>query len=126
MLVCVILLLTVKRHFGHDEFECIHSGWKILNGERIYEDFFQHHHPFYYYVNAAVIKVFGETVASILIMRLLSLAMVVAMVVGPLAAGFAYDEASGAPFAIATLACLGVIALSRGLDARVEPAQAPD
>ena len=41
-----------------------------------------------------------------------------ARVVGPLAAGFAYDEIAGAPFAIAAGACLGVLWVSRGFAGR--------
>jgi MFS family permease len=41
-----------------------------------------------------------------------------ARVIGPLVAGFAYDAVAAAPFIIAAVACLGVIALARGLAAR--------
>ncbi len=74
-----VLLLSLKRHFGHDEFEGVHTGWKILQGERIYLDFFQHHHPFYYYVTAFVISLAGETVAAVLTLRLISFAAYAAM-----------------------------------------------
>jgi hypothetical protein len=56
-----------------DELEAIHTAWKVLHGERIYVDFFQHHHPALYYVLAAVIAACGETAAAILACRLVSL-----------------------------------------------------
>lgn len=77
--VAGVLLLSLKRHFGHDEFEGVHTGWKILQGERIYLDFFQHHHPFYYYLPAFVISVVGETVGAVLTLRLISFAAYAAM-----------------------------------------------
>lgn len=79
VVVLGVLLLSLKRHFGHDEFEGIHTGWKILQGERIYLDFFQHHHPFYYYLPAFVISVAGETVRAVIALRLVSFAAFTAM-----------------------------------------------
>ena len=79
VVVVGVLLLSLKRYFGHDEFEGVHTGWKILQGERIYIDFFQHHHPFYYYLPAFVISAAGETVWAVLALRLVSFAFYGAM-----------------------------------------------
>jgi 4-amino-4-deoxy-L-arabinose transferase-like glycosyltransferase len=64
-LIFAIILLSVFfcsvfRYFNHDEFESIHVAWKLIQGERIYIDFFEHHHPFFYYLLMPFIKIFGE------------------------------------------------------------------
>jgi len=57
------------RSFHYDEFESIHSGWKILNGEKIYLDFEQIHHPLLYYLLALIIKIFGSTISAVFVSR---------------------------------------------------------
>ncbi|NTW45572.1 MAG: hypothetical protein HGB18_00770 [Candidatus Moranbacteria bacterium] len=66
--------------FNHDEFEAIHSAWKILSGERIYVDFLQTHHFLPYYVLAPVIALFGPGIPAVIVARLLSLAATVGIV----------------------------------------------
>jgi len=50
----IILYVTaywsINKTFDHDELEAIHTAWKISQGEIIYVDFFQHHHPLIYYL----------------------------------------------------------------------------
>jgi 4-amino-4-deoxy-L-arabinose transferase-like glycosyltransferase len=70
----VILLIfsnSLYRSFNHDELETIHSSWKILNGEIIYVNFFQHHHAFLYYTLAPLLKVFGESSLTLVFFRLI-------------------------------------------------------
>ncbi len=64
-MLLVILRLSLLRAFNQDEFEAIHSGWKVYAGQRPYADFFQHHHPYLYYVLAGVIAAFGEGLAAV-------------------------------------------------------------
>jgi len=75
--VIMVLILTHSyyRWFSHDEFEHIHTSWKMLKGQKIYVDFFQHHHPFLSYLIVPVIAVFGETTASIFASRFLMFVM---------------------------------------------------
>ncbi len=80
VLLAQVLVLSVVRQFDHDEFEAVHTGWKILSGERIYIDFFQHHHPFYYYLVAGAIWAAGESVRTLIVLRLISFAMYALMV----------------------------------------------
>jgi len=61
-----IVYVIITRVFNIDEFESIHAGWKILNGEIIYDDFIQEKNPLLYYLLAVVIKIFGESINSIL------------------------------------------------------------
>ncbi len=66
----IMLFQVLNKDFNHDEFEVVHTAWKILHGEKIYVDFFQHHHPLLYYLLIPILIVLGENVASIVAMRL--------------------------------------------------------
>ena len=68
LLFIVIVTICIRngnRLFNGDEIESIHTAWKILNGETIYKDFFQHHHPLSYFLTIPFIKIFGETINAI-------------------------------------------------------------
>lgn len=66
-----VFALAMLRVFDHDELEAIHSAWKISTGETIYTDFFQHHHPFFYYTIAPLIQLIGENTVTPLVLRAL-------------------------------------------------------
>ena len=70
-----VIFQVLNREFNHDELEAVHAAWKILHGEKIYIDFFQHHHPFLYYLLTPILVVFGENTNSILATRLIIFAM---------------------------------------------------
>lgn len=72
---CLLLYWALFRFYDHDEFEVIHTAWKIGTGQVIYKDFFQHHHPLLYYLCVPVIKIVGENVGVLTVMRLFILAM---------------------------------------------------
>lgn len=80
VLLAQVLVLSIVRQFDHDEFEAVHTGWKILAGERIYIDFFQHHHPFYYYLVAGAIWAVGQSGTTLIVLRLVSFAMFALMI----------------------------------------------
>ena len=63
------------RHFGFDEFEHIHTGWKISQGYQIFIDFFQHHHPFFDYFLVPIIGIYGETTETLMLGRLVMFLM---------------------------------------------------
>jgi 4-amino-4-deoxy-L-arabinose transferase-like glycosyltransferase len=65
ILLSAIFFLSLNKEFSFDEIELIHTSWKILQGERIYVDFFQHHHPLFYYLMAPVILVMGENTTAL-------------------------------------------------------------
>ena len=69
LVILSVLSMSLFRDFDHDEFEAVHTAWKILNGEIIYVDFFQHHHPFFYYLIIPFIVLFGEKTLTLLILR---------------------------------------------------------
>ncbi|MFH1782718.1 MAG: glycosyltransferase family 39 protein [Candidatus Omnitrophota bacterium] len=56
----LLFITSLNRQFDYDEFEVIHSSWKISKGEVIYKDFFQHHNPLLYYCLVPFITFFGE------------------------------------------------------------------
>ena len=60
-LAVLVVLMALQRQFNHDEFEAVKSAWKIFMGESIYVDFFQHHHPFLYYLLTPLFSLLGET-----------------------------------------------------------------
>ncbi len=74
-LVIVILFVAINRWIDCDELEAIHSSWKILQGEKIYVDFFQNHHPFFYYLMIPVIAIFKESIATIIVLRIMAFLM---------------------------------------------------
>ncbi len=71
ILLATILYWSLNKQFDHDELEVIHTSWKILQGEKIYVDFFQHHHPLLYYLLIPVIARFGENTTTLLITRVI-------------------------------------------------------
>jgi len=66
---------SLVRRFNLDEFEALHTSWKMLSGETIYVDFLQHHHFLLYHLLGAVIALFGADTSTIIAARLLMLAM---------------------------------------------------
>lgn len=71
-----LFFYSYNRNFDHDELEHIHTAWKILQGQEIYIDFFQHHHPFLDYLLVPIISIFGENISSMFASRYLMLLMV--------------------------------------------------
>lgn len=68
---CFILILAVFQPFSMDEFEHIHSAWYVNNGFTPYKDFFEHHHSLFWYMLVPFLWVFGETITSLIMARLL-------------------------------------------------------
>ena len=71
----VVLFLIFQgslwRFFDHDEFEVIHTSWKVLRGETLYADFLQVRNPLLYLVLVPVIALFGENTVTIIAARVL-------------------------------------------------------
>ena len=66
----ILFFNALNRGFSHDEFEHIHGAWKIIKNEKIYIDFFQHHHGLIYNLLKPIILIFGDTTASIISSRI--------------------------------------------------------
>lgn len=75
LFVILALIGSWQRSFNHDEFEAIHSAWKVSVGEKIYVDFFQQHHFLLYYLMAGIISLVGSSVKTIIVLRLFIFAM---------------------------------------------------
>jgi len=69
LLLVALLAVSLTRYFDHDEFETIHTAWKIVQGERIYIDFFQHHHPFFYYLLTPFVLIFRDSILTLFAAR---------------------------------------------------------
>ena len=81
MVVLLIFQWSLGRFFDHDEFEAIHSAWKVLRGKTLYADFAQAHNPLLYLVLVPVIALFGESTATIIAARVLVFILFLLMLV---------------------------------------------
>ncbi len=66
----VAAIWSLNKPFDHDEIEVVHTAWKILQGERIYVDFFQHHHPLLYFLLVPLLVVFKEKITVLVAIRI--------------------------------------------------------
>ncbi len=74
-----IFFYSYNRGFDPDEFEHMHTAWKISRGQKIFIEFFQHHHPFFDYLITPVIDTYGDTIESIFVSRYMMLLLVAGM-----------------------------------------------
>ncbi len=65
----LLFFMSVNRFFDHDEFEAMHTTWKMFQGQEIYDDFIQHHHPFTYYTLLPLYALFGSTTEVLIAAR---------------------------------------------------------
>ena len=65
----LLFFMSLNRFFDHDEFEAMHTTWKMFQGQEIYDDFIQHHHPFTYYTLLPLYALFGGTTDVIIAAR---------------------------------------------------------
>jgi len=79
-LTAAVVWLSVVKQFNTDEIEAVHSAWKMLHGETIYVDFFQHHHPFFYLGLAPILRLAHERPEAMIACRLAMLPFVAGMV----------------------------------------------
>ena len=80
-LCCIAIYYAVLGKYNVDEIEAFHTAWKISIGERIYQDFFQHHHPLLYYLLVPVIKLGGESLVTLHIAETLAFMVFVVITV---------------------------------------------
>lgn len=69
-LLAYVFLGVFVGEFNRDELEAVHTAWKMLHGELIFKDFFQHHHQLYYYLLMPLLSFFGEKVSTLYVMRI--------------------------------------------------------
>jgi 4-amino-4-deoxy-L-arabinose transferase and related glycosyltransferases of PMT family len=70
ILIPLLFSYAMLRRLHNDEFESIHTAWKILFDGEMYKDFFQHHHPVFYYALTPFFKITGATTNIIYVLRL--------------------------------------------------------
>ena len=78
LMLLLVLFNSSFRVFNHDEFEAIHSSWKVLNTGLVFRDFFQHHHPLLYFISTPVIAIVGENIATLFVLRGMALGILLA------------------------------------------------
>ena len=67
--IILIFLYSLNVTFNVDEVESLHASWRILSGQRIYVDFFEHHHPLFYYTLIPIAGLFKESIMMIIAAR---------------------------------------------------------
>ena len=67
--VALLFMGSLNRFFDHDEFEAMHTSWKLFQGERLYQDFIQHHFPLLHYLLLPLYTIFGSTTETIIAAR---------------------------------------------------------
>ena len=77
--VTLLFLMSLNRFFDHDEFEAMHTTWKMFSGQAIYTDFIQHHHPFTYYTLLPLYTFFGGTTEVLIAARIVIFVFLAAM-----------------------------------------------
>ena len=79
--VAFLFIGSFNRLFDHDEFEAMHTSWKLFQGERIYEDFIQHHFPLLHYLLLPLYIIFGSTTETLIAARVVMFFNVLGMLV---------------------------------------------
>lgn len=70
LLLLLVSLISINKTFDPDEFEHIHSAWYVENNFVPYSDFFQHHHPFFWYLIVPFLFIFGHSVKTVIVLRM--------------------------------------------------------
>lgn len=64
-LLIVSFLLCINQYYDHDEFEAVHTSWKVMQGQVIYLDFFQQKPPFFHITMIPLIRYFSDSIYSL-------------------------------------------------------------
>ncbi len=103
-LFCMAIWHALLGQVSTDEIEGLHTAWKISNGEVIYRDFFQHHHPLFYFLLVPILGLGGETLLSFYLAELFAFAVFAALAgVSFLIAREIYGDRKTAWFALVLL-----------------------
>ncbi len=80
VLLTAIVYRSLNYALCHDEIEAVHAAWNVLQGERVYLDFFEHHNPLFYFVLVPMVGALGEHSSTLVVCRLAMLPFVGGMV----------------------------------------------
>lgn len=72
-LIFLSFLLCFFQKFDHDEFEAVHTAWKIINNQVIFIDFFQQKPPFFHYLLIPLLKIFHDTITTLFVCKIFML-----------------------------------------------------
>ena len=78
LIIIIVLMIQVSlifsnqfiRLFNSDEFESIHYAWKLTQGENLYTDFFEHHHPLFYQMLTPLVHAGQDTLNTLYYARI--------------------------------------------------------
>jgi len=79
ILLANILVVGFYKSFFVDELEAIHTAYKVSQGQIIYIDFFQHHHPLFYYLAAPIFWILSKGAYLLIIFRFASIILFLLM-----------------------------------------------
>lgn len=65
LMLILCFIFGLNQFFDHDEFEAIHTAWKLMHGQVMFVDFFQQKPPFFHFTLIPFIKFFSESVNAI-------------------------------------------------------------
>ena len=69
LLLISSFLLCVNQFYDHDEFEAVHTMWKLAKGQIIYVHFFQQKPPFFHISMIPILKIFSPTIKCLLMCK---------------------------------------------------------
>jgi hypothetical protein len=69
VVVCHHLWDIYNTAFFSDEIEHLHATWMVLQGKSPYFDFWEHHHPLYWWILAPLLSLVGERVEMLFVAR---------------------------------------------------------
>ena len=67
----VLFLYSIFKYYSSNEINYMQTSWNIFCNQKIYIDFFEHHHPLFFYILTPILYIFGANTISITIARLL-------------------------------------------------------
>lgn len=66
IMIVFSFLFCINQFFDHDEFEAVHTTWKLIQGQTMYIDFFQQKPPFFHITMIPFVNLLGETINALM------------------------------------------------------------
>lgn len=103
-----VVLLSLRHEIYSDEIEHVHAGWLVSTGKRPFTDFFEHHHPLFWYLLAVVLPWTSQSASTLVHLRLVMLIPFAGIVV----LCFRLARLGGAPRLVPWLAVALLVSMS--------------
>jgi hypothetical protein len=124
ILLCLLVLsYALHKRFDHDEFEHVHSAWYVANGYAPYADFFQVHHPLWWYLVAPVLLVLGYSAHTVIALRVVMFGLTVAIAATTYLIARRVTESTNSALLSVVLLLSMVMFLSKSLEIRPDVPQ---